>query len=365
MSSTQVTPRRTALYQQHLDAGAKIVDFAGWEMPIQYTGIQKEHEAVRTNAGLFDLSHMGECWVTGPNAMEYLQGLFSNDLSKIEAGKAQYGTMCDENGRVLDDMIIYRHAHKWLVVMNASNREKIVAWMTKHKTAGVELEDKSLETSLLAIQGPKAQQILQTLSDVDLEPIAYYGFTYGKIAGVDSLIARTGYTGEDGFEIYTEWEAAAKVWQALSEAGVPAIGLGARDTLRLESGYALYGHELSEDITPLDAALGWVVKLDKNFVGRDALKAKKDAGLTQTLAGIAMEGRSIPREGYPVFHEGRQVGRVTSGTFSPSLKRGIALISVETAVRAEGTPLTVEIRGQHEKANVTRPPFVRGSVRRA
>ena len=364
MSSTQVTPRRTALFQQHVDAGAKVVDFAGWEMPVEYSGIKKEHEAVRADAGIFDLSHMGEVWVSGPGAMDYLQRLFSNDLTKIEPGRAQYGTMCNEQGRVLDDMIIYRHADKFLVVCNASNRDKIVAWMTKHLPAqGVEMVDKSLETSLIAIQGPNAQTILQSHTDIDLEKIRYYAFDYGKVAGVSAMIARTGYTGEDGFEIYTEWAAAEPVWKAL--AGLPPIGLGARDTLRLESGYALYGHELNEETSPLDAGLGWVVKLDKDFIGRDTLKKEKDGGLKRTVVGLVMEGRTIPREGYPVFHQERQVGRVTSGTFSPIMKRGIALASVEIAVRAEGTELMVEIRGRHERAKVSRPPFVRGSVRRA
>jgi aminomethyltransferase len=367
MTTTPVTtPKRTALYSQHVQAGAKMVDFAGWEMPIQYGGITKEHEAVRSSAGLFDLSHMGEVYVDGEGAEAYLQGLFTNDLSKIEEGKAQYGCMCNEQGRVLDDMIIYRLGGRFLVVMNASNREKIVAWMQKHLPAGVTLDDQSLQVSLVAIQGPKAQEILQKHANIDLESIKYYACAPGSVCGVDCLVSRTGYTGEDGFELYLPWDEAATVWETLvALPEVEPIGLGARDTLRLESGYALYGHELSEDITPLDASLGWVVKLDKPFIGRDALKAYKESGVRNCLIGIEMEGRTIPREGYPVHSGGRVVGRVTSGTFSPSLKRGIALASVETAVRAEGTSLEVEIRGRHERAKPARPPFVKGSVRRA
>jgi aminomethyltransferase len=366
MSATQVTPQRTPLYAQHVAAGAKMVDFAGWEMPIEYTGIRKEHEAVRTSAGLFDLSHMGELYVRGAGALTYLQSLFTNDLSKIEAGKAQYGCMCNEHGRVLDDMIVYRlDATDYLVVMNASNREKIVSWMQAHKVGGVQLDDQSLQTSLIAIQGPQAQQVLQAFTSTDLETIGYYGFTQGQVAGVNCIISRTGYTGEDGFELYLPWKNSAPVWEKLVACPeVEPIGLGARDTLRLESGYALYGHELSEDITPLDASLGWVVKLDKSFVGQQALQEYKQAGVKRCLVGLEMEGRAIPREGYLLYSGDREIGRVTSGTFSPSLKKGIALASVETAVRAEGTQLEVDIRGRRERAKVTRPPFVRGSVRR-
>lgn len=366
MSTTQTTPQRTALYTQHLQAGAKMVDFAGWEMPIEYSGIRKEHEAVRNGAGLFDLSHMGEVYVSGSQAEDYLQSLFSNDLSRIEVGKAQYGCMCNAQGRVLDDMILYRLADRFLVVMNASNRLKVVEWMQAHLVPSVALEDRSLQTSLIAIQGPRAQAELQSHVDLDLEGIAYYGFARGRVVGRAALISRTGYTGEDGFELYLDWEDAGVVWDALiSSPQVEPVGLGARDTLRLESGYALYGHEISEELTPLDAGLGWVTRLEKDFVGAQSLREYKAGGVQKALVGLLMEGRAIPREGYPILLGGNQVGVVTSGTFSPSLKRGIALGSVETAVRAVGTLLEVEVRGRPERASVTRPPFVKGSVRRA
>jgi aminomethyltransferase len=365
MSIAANAPQKTALADLHPQSGAKMVDFAGWEMPIEYSGIRKEHDAVRAQAGLFDLSHMGEVVVRGPGAMEYVQGLVTNDLSKLAVGKAQYNCMCNEQGKVLDDMVIYRFPDHLYVVMNASNRAKIVEWMVRHQLANVTVEDQSMQTSLVAIQGPMAQALLQPLASVDLEKIAYYGFAEGSVAGVPAIISRTGYTGEDGFELYVPWTAGRTVWNALLEKGALPIGLGARDTLRLESGYSLYGHELDESVTPLDAGLGWITKLDHEFIGREALQLQKETGLTRTIVGLSMVGRSIPREGYPVFQGERRVGTVTSGTFSPSLKRGIALATVETAVRADGTELEVEIRERREKAVVTRPPFVKGSVRRA
>ena len=358
------TPQKTALADLHVRAGAKMVDFAGWEMPIEYGGIRKEHEAVRSHAGLFDLSHMGEVIVEGPGAFEYLQGLVTNDLTKIGPGKAQYNCMCNEQGKVLDDMVIYRFPNHFYVVMNASNREKIVGWMRKHlPKEGVTLRDVSFETSLIAIQGPQAQALLQPHASMDLEGIGYYAFAEGHVAGIPAIVSRTGYTGEDGFELYVPWEQGPAVWELFAE--VTPIGLGARDTLRLESGYALYGHELNESLTPYDAGLAWIVKLDHEFVGRDTVKAQKESGgIDKTVVGLTMEGRSIPREGYPVYAGEHRVGTVTSGTFSPSLKRGIALASVEIAARAEGTELDVEVRERRERARVTRPPFVRGSVRR-
>ncbi len=370
MSATSTQPQKTSLYQVHVESGAKMVDFAGWDMPIEYAGIKKEHEAVRTSAGLFDLSHMGEIWFEGPGHLDFLQSLFSNDLNTIQSGRAQYGTMCNEAGHVLDDMIIYRDTDRALVVVNASNRGKMVEWMQKHlPEAGVKMSDKSLETALIAIQGPQSEALLlphfQPSKGVALTDIPYYGFTWGKVFGHDCLVARTGYTGEDGFELYSSWEDGPAIWKSLAGLGIAPIGLGARDTLRLESGYALYGHELNETITPLDVALGWVVKLNKSFIGRDALEAHKASGTATTLVGIMMDGRAIPREGYSVFQGDRKVGTVTSGTFSPSLKKGVALARVESGVKAVGTALTVEIRDRHEAATISKPPFVKGSVKRA
>ncbi|MEW6280602.1 MAG: glycine cleavage system aminomethyltransferase GcvT [Candidatus Eremiobacterota bacterium] len=362
------TGMRTPLYEMHRAEGAKIVDFAGWDMPVEYTGIKHEHTTVRQDAGLFDLSHMGEIEVTGPGAFDWVQSLVTNDLDRCAVGQAQYTTMCNEAGRVLDDMIVYRLEHKLYLVVNASNRPKIVAWMqSRLPAAGVDVQDLSRQTALIAVQGPNAQAKVQPLFSRNLEEIRYYHFVLDESnrLGVPILLSRTGYTGEDGFELYLPWGDAEKAWKAFREAGVAPIGLGARDTLRLESGYALYGHEIDEATSPLDAGLGWVVKLDKpDFVGKEALVKEKEAGLKRTLVGLVMEGRAIPREGYRVMEPGREVGRITSGTYSPTLSKGIALASVECSCRSEGTLLEVDVRGRGEGARVTRPPFVRGSLRR-
>ena len=355
--------QRTPLAEVHRQEGGKMVDFAGWEMPIEYTGIKAEHLAVRNDCGLFDLSHMGEIEVKGPKAFDYIQSLITNDLSKCADGQCQYSTMCNEQGHVLDDLITYRfNNERFILVVNASNREKIWAYMSSKKIDGVELKDLSLDTALIAIQGPNAQKKLQPHVKVDLEAIKYYHFAMDDQW---MLVSRTGYTGDDGFEVYLPNAEAERFWKALRADGVPPIGLGARDTLRLESGYSLYGHEIDEQTTPLEAGLAWVTKLDKAaFVGKQALAEQKAAGVPRTVVGLLMEGRAIPREGYPVLRDGKVVGRVTSGTYSPSLSKGIALASVESTCRPEGTVLQVDVRGRGENAKVVRPPFVAGSVRR-
>lgn len=354
---------RTPLYEVHRQEGAKLVDFAGWEMPIEYTGIKQEHLSVRQDCGLFDLSHMGEIEVKGPGAFDFIQELISNDLSRCADNQCQYTTMCNEQGRVLDDMITYRfHNERFILVVNASNRGKIWDYLQTKARPGVELTDLSMDTALIAIQGPHAQKMLQPHVSLDLEAIKYYHFAMDDKW---MLISRTGYTGDDGFEIYLPNAEAEGLWKKLRAAGVPPIGLGARDTLRLESGYSLYGHEIDEETTPLEAGLGWVTRLDKPaFVGKQALVDQKAAGVPRTVVGLLMEGRAIPREGYRVLRDGKDVGRVTSGTYSPSLSKGIALASVESSCRPEGTVLQVDVRGRGESAKVVRPPFVAGSVRR-
>lgn len=364
---------RTPLHEVHRREGAKIVEFAGWEMPVEYAGIKQEHQAVRTGVGLFDLSHMGEIEVKGPGAAAFVNGLITNDVERLEPWQALYTCMCREDGGILDDLLVYRYpdsesggAHYGLVV-NASNRDKIVAWMESHAAPDAAMTDFSLSTGLLAVQGPGAQALLQPLAGTDLEAIGYYHFTVGTVAGIpDIVISRTGYTGEDGFELYVPWGRAEDLWNALrSREGILPIGLGARDTLRLEAGYSLYGHEIDEQTTPLDAGLGWVVRWAKpDFLGKAALLRQKEAGVRKAVVGLEMQGRGIPRQGYPVQGPEGPVGVVTSGTWSPSLGKGVALASVDVAHRAEGTELQVSVRGRLEPAKVVRPPFVRGSVRR-
>ncbi|MBQ7503108.1 glycine cleavage system aminomethyltransferase GcvT [bacterium] len=364
---------RTPLYEVHVQEGAKIVEFAGWEMPIEYSGIKNEHLTVRSEAGIFDLSHMGEIDVYGPDALEFVNYLVTNEVSNLAEGQCLYSCMCRENGGIIDDLLVYRFPdkgpgdyHFWLIV-NASNCDKDYAWVEEHKKGAVTVKNISAETALVAIQGPKSQEILQKFTKADLESLRYYHVLCGDFKGKPAVISRTGYTGEDGFEIYIANEQAAEVWKALrEEGGCLPIGLGARDTLRLEAVYSLYGHEITDDTNPINTSLGWVVKLDGgDFIGRDALKKVKEAGAETAIVGLALQGRAIPRSGYAVNDpEGNNVGTVTSGTFSPSLGRGVCLALVKASCRKPGTELTIAVRSRQEKALVQRPPFVKGSVRR-
>lgn len=321
----QTEGRRTPLYERHLALGARMIPFAGWIMPVQYSGIINEHTSVRTRAGLFDLGHMGQLDVRGPDAVAFLQHVTTNDVSALEPGKAQYSLLPNERGGVVDDIIVYRRpaGDGYMVVVNAANHAKDVAWLEQHRAArsdlDVDIRDISDQTGMIAIQGPEAQAITQRLTSIDLTTIGDFSWAEGDIAQVPAMIARTGYTGEDGFEIYTAIEEIGRVWDALMEAGkdnglVPA-GLGARDTLRLEARMPLYGQELADDICPLEAGLGWAVKLEKgDFIGRDAIAAMKAAGPPRKLVGFRLTERSgAPRTHYPVQVDGREVGHVTSG----------------------------------------------------
>jgi aminomethyltransferase len=361
--------KKTPLNLVHRELGARMVDFGGWDMPVQYSGVIEEHVAVRQAAGLFDVSHMGEVEVTGPNALAFIQHLTINDAAKLVDGQIQYSALCYPEGGVVDDVTLYRfNESRYLFCVNASNTDKDFAWMQKvlvdSAITDVTLTNRSDEFAQIALQGPKAETILTALTDVPLTDIVYYHFIEGEVAGVDMIISRTGYTGEDGFELYLPASDVVDVWQQLMSAGIPhgllPIGLGARDTLRLEKGYALYGHELSREVSPLEAGLAWVTKLDKDdFVGKTALSTQKADGVPRRRVGFVMQERGIPRDGYPVFVGDREVGVITSGTMSPTLKVGVALALVEPDVAKADTELEVAIRNRRMRGKVSRPPFVK------
>ena len=358
------TLRTTPLNRAHRAAGARMVPFAGWDMPVQYTGVLDEHMAVRTHAGMFDVSHMGEIEVRGPEAQALLQHVTSNDVSRLTAGKIQYTALTTPDGTFVDDLLIYERGDgDYLLVVNAGNAAKDFDWLRYHaKGFEVRVEDVSDDYFQIALQGPKAESILQPLTKAALGGIKYYAFERGDVAGVSSLISRTGYTGEDGFEIYGPSEAAEKVWHALLTAGAPhglvPAGLAARDTLRLEAKMALYGNDIDETTSVLEADLAWIVKMEKgDFLGRDALVRQKTEGLTRKLVGFETEGRAVARHGYPALAEGAAVGTVTSGTFSPYLKKNIGLAYLPIALATPGTRFSVEIRGRAEPAVVVPTPF--------
>lgn len=367
--------KQTPLNSVHRELGARMVDFGGWDMPVQYSGVIDEHLAVRNAAGLFDVSHMGEVEVKGEGALTYIQYLTINDASVMTDGQVQYSAICYLDGGVVDDVTLYRFdSDHYLFCVNASNTDKDFAWMQKVLTEGdfpdVTIENISDDCAQLALQGPEAEKILAALTDIDLTSMAYYRFAEGYVAGESAIVSRTGYTGEDGFEIYFSPTVATHVWQSIVEAGAPhgllPIGLGARDTLRLEKKYALYGHELSDSINPLEAGLNWITKLDKgDFVGRDAIVKMKESGVPRKLVAIKMTGAGIPRADYPVYAasadgdgEGVEIGVVTSGTMSPTLKVGIALALVATEYSTVGTELTIGIRKNRVGAVIVKPPFV-------
>jgi aminomethyltransferase len=358
--------KHTPLFDIHRELGARLVEFGGWEMPVQYSSIIEEHKAVRERAGLFDVSHMGEFLVEGAGALGFLQAMAPNNVARLADDQALYTQTLLPSGGTVDDLIIYRLGEdRYVVVVNAGTMEKDWAWFTQHAAgrADLTLTNMSDQTALLALQGPLAQEILQPLTDVPLGEMKYYWSREGTVAGIACRISRTGYTGEDGFELYCGASDAPALWRVLTQAGqahglLPA-GLGARDTLRLEAGYCLYGHELTEEITPLEAGLGWTVKLDKgtDFSGREALLAEKQSGLQRKLVGIETRERGIPREGYAILANGERIGTVTSGTMSPTLGRPIGLGYVPPAFAAPGTELAVEIRGKLVPAVVVALPF--------
>ena len=356
---------RTPLFEEYKVLGGKTIDFGGWELPVQFSSIKEEHEAVRTAAGLFDVSHMGEIEVTGKDSLKYLQKMMTNDVSKLKVEGALYSAMCYEDAGTVDDLLIYKFSDDhYLLVVNASNIEKDFEWLHSHVEGDVKVVNKSDEIAQLALQGPKAVEILQRLTSINVSEIKYFTFKNNvQISGVEALVSRTGYTGEDGFELYCAAVDAAKLWNILLEAGkedgLKACGLGSRDTLRFEATLALYGQELSKDITPLEAGIGFAVKLNKeeDFFGKEVLKNQKEQGVPRKLVGIEMIDKGIPRSHYPVYKDGEYIGEVTSGTQSPTLKRNIGLALVKTECSSLGTEIEVEIRNKKLKAVVVSTPF--------
>lgn len=358
--------KRTAFYDIHRALGAKMVEFGGFEMPVQYTGIIEEHRRVRESVGLFDVSHMGEVEVRGKDALAFVQNITTNDASKLSAGRVQYSAMCYADGGIVDDLLVYHMGDRFMLVINAANTEKDIAWMKQHVAGEMQLDDRTDEFSLLAVQGPKALLTLSALTKADIGSLPYYHFLEGNLAGVDMIISRTGYTGELGFELYFPSDVATgtRVWNAVMEAGAPhgigPVGLGARDTLRLEMGYCLYGHDIDKSTNPIEAGLSWITKTDKGeFVGRAPIMKAKQEGVIRKLVGFALNDRAFPRQGYPINAGGSPAGSVTSGTFSPVLDRGIGMGYVALARSKPGTALTVTIRNREIPAEVVQPPFIR------
>ena len=356
--------KNTALSEVHESLGAKMVPFAGFNMPVQYAGVKVEHECVRTGVGVFDVSHMGEFLITGDKALDLIQYVSSNDASKLEPGKAQYSCLPNADGGIVDDLIIYMiEENKYLLVVNASNIEKDWNWISKHNTMGAEMKNLSDDYSLLAIQGPKAAEAMQSLTSVNLSDIKFYNFVVGPFAGIEHvIISATGYTGSGGFEIYCKNNEVKQVWEKVFEAGkdfgIQPIGLAARDTLRLEMGYCLYGNDIDDTTSPLEAGLGWVTKFTKDFVNSENLKAQKEAGVSRKLVGFELVDKGVPRHDYPIVNEaGDVIGKVTSGTMAPSINKAVGLGYVPTELSTEGSEIFIQVRNKNIKAVVTKPPF--------
>ena len=358
--------KTTPFTETHIALGAKMHEFAGYNMPIEYSGIIDEHLTVCNAVGVFDVSHMGEFWVKGPNALEFLQQVTSNNVATLPVGKAQYTCFPNEEGGIVDDLLVYHYeSEKYLLVVNAANIEKDWNWCVSHNTVSAELENASDHMAQLAIQGPKAMEVLQKLTPVDLSEIPYYAFTTGEFAGQkDVIISNTGYTGAGGFELYFYPEAGQAIWKAIFEAGAPEgikpIGLGARDTLRLEMGFCLYGNDLSDTTSPLEAGLGWITKFveGKNFISRALLEKQKAEGLKRKLIAFEMVDRGIPRHGYELVNaDGEKIGEVTSGTMSPMRKIGIGMGYVKPEFAKAGTDIFIKVRNKNLKAQVVKAPF--------
>lgn len=362
MKESAATKPGTALYSEHLAAGAKMVDFAGLAMPISYEGIVSEHRRVRATAGIFDVSHMGQFIISGGGAIAFLDRLTTNRVATLGVGRVQYSAMCYEDGGFIDDLLVYRLSDGYMLVVNASNRVKDLEWIRSHAPRDVAVEDRTDERAIVAIQGPRSEHILSKLCDPSPSFLAYYGAAAVKVLGRPTLVSRTGYTGEDGFEIYCAGDEAPAIWASLLEAGkgdgIAPIGLGARDTLRLEMGYCLYGNDIDQNRSPVEAGLMWITKLDKGeFIGREAIQRISESGPGERLLGFELTGRGIPRHGHRILAKGREVGVVTSGTFSPSLEKGIGMGYFASDAP---TDVEIEIRDRTAAARMTPVPFYRG-----
>ena len=362
------TLKKTPLNEAHRALGGKMVDFGGWDMPVQYkAGVIEEHMATRTRSGLFDVSHMGEIWVEGHDAIEFVNRLTTNDVTKLVDGQAHYSALTNEKGGVVDDLLVYRfYEDKLLLVVNAGTTEKDWDWITSHKKdEAITLTNASADYCQIAIQGPEAVAILQKLTDTKLQEVKYYHFTTGRVDGVEAILSRTGYTGEDGFEVYADAEAAEQLWNKMletgnygSEGGILPCGLAARNTLRLESGMSLYGHELGDDISPLEAGLGWITKLQKgDFIGRDAIAKLKEDGIQRKIVGFEMTEPGIARDGFDVYIDGKKAGVVTSGSPAPFLKKNIGLAFVPVEFAKDGGEIKIDVRGKQLSARIVPTPF--------
>ena len=358
---------KTRFNELHKKLGAKMVEFVGWEMPIEYKGIIDEHMAVRTRAGLFDVSHMGRVELEGPGSLAMLQMLTSNDVARLQAGQAQYAALMNQRGGIVDDLLVHKVGEeKYLLCINAARREADLNWIASHNHSGVPVRNISDQTSQLAIQGPRSATILQPLVNVDLGAIRYYWFTRGEVLGMPGWIARTGYTGEDGFELYIPANETERLWNTLLEAGkkegILPCGLGARNTLRLEAAFLLYGHDMNEETTPLEVGLGWITKHDKGpFLGREVIERQKREGVSRLLAGFRMLDRAIARDDAPIYKDGQPVGKVTSGSYVPYLKQNIGMAWVPRDLAKPGERIAVEIRGTMAAAEIIVTPFYRRS----
>ncbi len=359
--------KKTPLYDEHIRLGAKMVEFSGWMMPLQYESIVSEVEAVRKNVAVFDVSHMGEVAISGPDTAKFLDWLLTNTFSTLTVGQAMYSVMCNENGGIIDDLIVYRTGESAaLLVVNAANTEKDFNWIRSHtKNFNVEVENVSDRYGLIAIQGPKSEALLSRVSP-DIVSLKYYHFAKFTIFGKECIISRTGYTAEDGFEICCLWQDAPHIWQSFFQVGeafeLKPAGLGARDVCRLEASYMLYGNDMDESTTPLEVGLSWVVKFDKDFIGKEALLAQKERGIAKRIRGLKLEGKRIARHGMPVLRDSSQVGTITSGTFSPTLQSSIALAIVDVSLKP-GDTVMVDLKGTKVDAEIVKLPFYRGSVK--